>query len=118
MNGALRVLSGVALTIAPGVVIKNQPSTGGIVCDGALIADGTPAQPIVFTSLYDDQFGVPQDTNGDGATTTPGTGNWQYIRFTSTSNDATSILDNCRISYGSYYSSDGRRLGGLARVRA
>ncbi|MCC6649690.1 MAG: T9SS type A sorting domain-containing protein, partial [Candidatus Eisenbacteria bacterium] len=106
MNGALHVLSGVTLTIAPGVVIKNQPSTGGIVCDGALIADGTPAQPIVFTSLYDDQFGVPQDTNGDGATTTPGTGNWQYIRFTSTSNDATSILDNCRISYGSYYSGD------------
>ncbi len=106
MNGALHVLSGVTLTIAPGVVIKNQASGGGIVCDGALVADGTPAAPIVFTSLYDDQYGNPSDTNGDGATTTPATGNWQYIRFTGTSNDATCILDNCRISYASWYSGD------------
>lgn len=106
MNGPLRVLSGTTLTVDPGVVIKNQPNSGGIICDGALVADGTPGAPIVFTSLYDDGYGNPADTNGDGATTTPATGNWQYIRFTATSNDATSILDNCRIAYGAYYSGD------------
>lgn len=106
MNGALHVLNGTTLTIAPGVVIKNQPSGAGIICDGALIADGTVGAPIVFTSLYDDLYGNPADTNGDGATTTPATGNWQYIRFTGTSNDATCILDYCRIAYGSYYSGD------------
>ncbi len=106
MNSYLHVLNGVTLTIDPGVVIKNQITGGGIICDGALVADGTPASPIVFTSIYDDQVGTPQDTNGDGATTTPGSGNWQFIRFTGTSNDATSILDNCRITYGGYYSGD------------
>lgn len=106
MNGALRVLSGTTLTIDPGVVIKNQPSGAGIVCDGALVADGTVGAPIVFTSLYDDLYGNPADTNGDGATTTPASGNWQYIRFTATSNDATSILDYCRIAYGGYYTGD------------
>ena len=109
MNSYLHVLSGVTLTIDPGVVIKNQISGGGIVCDGALVADGTPASPIVFTSLYDDQVGNPQDSNGDGATTTPASGNWQYIRFTGTANDATSILDNCRVSYGDRH---GRRRPG------
>ncbi len=107
MNGALHVLSGVTLTISPGVVIKNQGGGGGIVCDGALVADGTSVAPIVFTSLYDDQYGNPADTNGDGATTTPSSGNWQYLRFTGTSNDATCVLDFCRISYGGYYAGDG-----------
>lgn len=106
MNGPLHVLSGVTLTIVPGIVLKNQISGGGIIVDGALVADGTPGSPIVFTSLYDDQFGTPQDSNGDGATTTPTSGNWQYIRFTGTSNDATCVLDYCRITYGSYYSGD------------
>lgn len=106
MNGALHVLSGTTLTIDPGVVIKNQPNSGGVVCDGALVADGTVGAPIVFTSLYDDLYGNPADTNGDGATTTPATGNWQYIRFTGTSNDATCILDWCRIAYGAWYTGD------------
>jgi hypothetical protein len=106
MNGALHVLSGVTLTIEAGVVIKNQPGGGGIVCDGALVAAGIAGLPIVFTSLYDDLYGNPADTNGDGATTTPATGNWQYIRFTGTSNDATCLLLYCRVAYGSYYSGD------------
>ncbi|MFN8587566.1 MAG: FlgD immunoglobulin-like domain containing protein [Candidatus Eisenbacteria bacterium] len=106
MNGPLHVPSGVTLTIAPGIVLKNQPFSGGINVDGALIADGTPVAPIVFTSLYDDQYGSPQDTNGDGATTTPGSGNWQYIHFFGTSNDATCVLDNCRVTYGGYYTGD------------
>lgn len=106
MNGPLHVLNGTTLTIDPGVVIKNQTSSGGVVCDGALVADGTPGAPIVFTSLFDDQYGNPADTNGDGATTTPASGNWQYVRFTATSNDATCILDNCRLAYGGYYTGD------------
>jgi hypothetical protein len=107
MNGSVRMLSPAVLTIDPGVVIKNQINGGGFVIDGGLIADGTPAQPIVFTSDRDDQYGNPADTNGDGSTTVPATANWSYIRFTGTSNDAVSILDNCRITYASYGPHDG-----------
>jgi hypothetical protein len=102
MNGLLTMRNPAVLTVSPGVVIKNELSGGGIVVEGALVADGTPAQPIVFTSVRDDLYGNPADTNGDGATTVPATGNWNYIRFTATSNDALCVLDNCRVTYGTY----------------
>src|SRR5512134_3351639 len=38
--------------------------------------------------------------------TSPASGNWQYLRFTATSDDATSILDWCRVAYGGYYTGD------------
>lgn len=107
MNGSLRMLSPAILTIAPGVVIKNQLNGGGLIIDGGLIADGTPAQPIVFTSERDDLFGNPADTNGDGAISAPAQSNWSYIRFTGTTNDAVSVLDNCRITYASFGPFDG-----------
>ncbi|MEQ1833445.1 MAG: FlgD immunoglobulin-like domain containing protein [Candidatus Eisenbacteria bacterium] len=107
MNGALHMLSGATLTVAPGVVIKNQLNGGGLVIDGGLIADGTPALPIVFTSERDDLFGNPADTNGDGAISAPAQANWSYIHFTATTNDAVSMMDNCRITYASFGPFDG-----------
>jgi hypothetical protein len=106
MNGGIQMMAGATLTIDPGIVIKNQLNSGGIQVDGALVANGTAISPIVFTSERDDQYGNPQDTNGDGSTTTPATGNWTYIRFTDTSNDVTCKLNYCRITYGSYYPYD------------
>lgn len=106
-NGALHMLNGATLTIDPGIVIKNQISSGGIQVDGALVANGTVGSPIIFTSLYDDLYGNPADTNGDGSTTTPAQGNWSYLWFTDTSNDATSKLNFCRVAYGSYGPFDG-----------
>lgn len=107
MNGALHMLSGATLTVAPGVVIKNQLNGGGLVIDGGLVADGTPALPIVFTSERDDLFGNPADTNGDGAISAPAQANWSYIHFTATTNDAVSVMDNCRITYASFGPFDG-----------
>lgn len=107
MNGPIQMLSPAILTIQPGIVLKNEMFGGGFVIDGGLIADGTPAQPIVFTSVRDDQYGNPPDTNGDGSITTPTTANWTYIRFTGTSDDANALLDNCRVSYASYGPHDG-----------
>src|SRR5713101_3864986 len=57
------VASGATLTIAPGVVVKPQRagpcifSVGGLAVSGGLVANGTSAQPIVFTSFLDDAFG-------------------------------------------------------------
>ena len=107
MNGAIQMLSPSILTIQPGLVIKNELSGGGFVIDGGLIADGTPAQPIVFTSVRDDLYGNPPDTNGDGSITTPNTANWSYLRFTGTTDDANALIDNCRITYGSAGPYDG-----------
>lgn len=102
MNGRLRMLSPAVLRIDPGVVVKNQLFSGGITAEGSLIADGKPESLIVFTSERDDLYGNPPDTNGDGSTTAPGVSNWTSIRFSATTNDAVSILDHCRLTYGSY----------------
>jgi hypothetical protein len=102
MNGAVTMQSPAILTVDPGVVVKNEISGGGFLIEGGLIADGTPSQPIVFTSVRDDLYGNPPDTNGDGSITTPAQGNWNYIRFLGTADDPNCVLDHCRITYGSY----------------
>ena len=101
MNGVIEMLSPAILTIDPGIVIKNQLGGGGFIIDGGLVANGTVPSPIVFTSERDDLYGNPADTNGDGSITTPAQGNWQYIHFTSTTNDPISIVNHCRITYAS-----------------
>ncbi|MBI5710892.1 MAG: hypothetical protein HZC42_11400 [Candidatus Eisenbacteria bacterium] len=107
MNGQLVMQSPAVLTVDPGVVIKNQLGGGGMQIDGGLVADGKPDSLIVFTSERDDLYGNPSDTNGDGSTTAPAQGNWTYIRFTSTSNDAVSRINNARLTYGSAGPYDG-----------
>lgn len=54
------VLSGVTLTIEPGVIIKGQAGSGAnatalIIARGAkIMAEGTASQPIIFTSIADE----------------------------------------------------------------
>lgn len=54
------VLSGVTLTVEPGVVVKGQAGTGAnatvlIIARGAkIMAEGTAEQPIIFTSIADE----------------------------------------------------------------
>jgi sugar lactone lactonase YvrE len=77
------------LTIAPGAVVKfNQYRNLNIGASsgnpGALIAQGTSAAPILFTSNQ----------------TTPTAGYWNNIQIANTANDATTILEYCTIQYG------------------
>ncbi|MCH7883584.1 lamin tail domain-containing protein [Patescibacteria group bacterium] len=75
------------LTLEPGVVVKivseNNPS---LIVKGTINAQGTAADPVVFTAFADDEYGG--DMNGDGvcdpdnASSTaicPGPGSWQQI---------------------------------------
>jgi hypothetical protein len=77
------------LTIAPGATLKfNQgrylnigASSGN---PGALIAQGTSATPILFTSNQ----------------ATPTAGYWNNIKIDNTANDITTVLSNCVLEYG------------------
>jgi parallel beta-helix repeat protein/predicted outer membrane repeat protein len=92
VTGNVLVMEGVTLTIEPGVVIRFD-SGRCLQIDGELIARGTGAQMIVFTS---NQF-------------SPAAGDWGYIFFSDSSIDAAydldgnytngSILEYCIVEY-------------------
>jgi hypothetical protein len=60
LESRIAVLSGVTLTIEPGVIVKGQAGTGAnatalLVARGAkLMAEGTASSPIIFTSVADE----------------------------------------------------------------
>ncbi len=60
LGGRIAVLDGVTLTIEPGVIVKGEAGSGSnatalLIAKGAtLIAEGTAAQPIIFTSVADE----------------------------------------------------------------
>lgn len=60
LAGRVTVLSGFTLTIQPGVVVKGQAGTGAnatallVARGGKLMAEGTAALPIIFTSVADE----------------------------------------------------------------
>ena len=76
------------LTIEPGVTIRFNLSTGLFIGSGtnrgALVAAGTPADPIIFT------------TNNAA----PAPGQWRSIYFAAATDSATSILEHCVVEYG------------------
>lgn len=93
VTGSILVEEGVTLTIEPGVVVKFN-SAKAMQIDGELIAQGTEAEPIVFTSNQ----------------SSPASGDWCNIVFTDISVDATydedgnylsgSIMQYCTVEYG------------------
>jgi len=92
----ITVPSGVTLTIQPGAVLKFDPNTSLIVSPGGhLVAQGTVAQPIYFTSIRDDSIGG--DTNGDGNSTSPAPGDWRQIYV---DDQAAATLNHVYILYG------------------
>jgi hypothetical protein len=91
------VPAGVTLTFEQGTVVKVAPSLygQGFTVNGPLRALGTGYEPVVFTSLSDDDWAG--DTNNDGPSTgAPG----QWSGFYFSPSPGASVLEYARIRYG------------------
>jgi len=101
--GGVFIPEGLSLTIEPGIVIKGYSSSQHyFIVGGALISDATEADPIVFTSVKDDNHGNPLDTNKDGTISAPALGDWGGFFF-EPGVDGTTIIDNSLIRYPNTY---------------
>jgi len=98
VNNNIQIVSASStLTIEPGVVIKFYYDAGLSFNNGAkILAQGSAASPIIFTSFYDDNYGG--DTNGDGTSTSPAFGQWFGVRIDSPGTE--SIIRNTIFRYG------------------
>ncbi len=79
------------LTIEPGTTVRFNPYTQLNVgassgAPGALIAQGTATDPIIFTSNQ----------------TTPTPGNWRGIKFYATTDIDSTVLEHCTVEYAGY----------------
>ncbi len=79
------------LQINAGQIIKI--SGASLTVDGRVLADGTAAAPVIFTSLHDESVGG----HTDNASSTPNPGDWSQIKFDSDSFN--NVLDDVDVSY-------------------
>lgn len=110
----LTIEPGAILTIEPGVVIKFKDAFSYIRVEGALIADASEGEIIVFTSLKDDSYGG--DTNNDGNSTSPSGGDWLSVIFFSSDLEDQNLIDNCLFRYGGRNYSNANWKHGLIRI--
>jgi parallel beta-helix repeat protein len=95
LSGTATVATGVSMRLQPGTVWKSQSAS--LTVNGALTAEGTALDPIVFTSYRDDSVGG--DTNGDGVSSGQ-PGDWDAIRFNDTVLDFLTTLEHVHVRYG------------------
>ncbi|HEV3345121.1 MAG TPA: PPC domain-containing protein, partial [Pirellulales bacterium] len=88
-----------SLVVDPGVIMKLsgariQTQVGG----SQFVAEGTAANPVIFTSLADDSYGAGGtfDTNADGSQTSPNPGDWGGMFFNA---DSSASIDHAVIQY-------------------
>lgn len=101
IDNDLVVASGVTLTIEPGVIVKFNGIFTDFIVRGSLIARGTAANRITFTSIQDDSVGG--DSGGDGPTVgAPG----QWYNIHTASHSTVIALDYADVRYGGYGSAN------------
>lgn len=96
-SGQVEIGQDATLTLEPGAIVKFIEPEGRLDVNGGLVCNGTPTQPVVFTSFADDWSGG--DTNGDGGETWPEPGQYTGLRFLSGSSGR-SFLSCTIMSYG------------------
>ncbi len=95
IKGELVVANNVTLTIEPGAVLKlDLAASISLQPKSQLIAKGTVAEPILFTSIRDDS--ASGDTNGDGTDSAPSAGDWRWVVFDSAEGE----IDHCTFRFG------------------
>ena len=93
VSGTLIVPTGTTLTIQPGTIIKFAANAGiSVLSGGALVAQGTIAQPIYFTSINDSSVGG----NTSGSAQAPAPGDWGTILI----DGATATFNYVHMLYG------------------
>ncbi len=105
LNG-LRIEDGAEITIDAGLNIKVDQYDNITVYGGLKVA-GTTNEPVIFTSLADDNVGgstdpTENDTQGNGNATDPNTYKWGGIIFEASSDDTFSSIANAEFWYGGY----------------
>ena len=91
VSGDVTIANSSTLTIPAGTVLKFANGCSLSVLSGATLnAQGTRAEPVVFTSIKDDKFGG--DTNRDGEKTMPEGGDWGGIWVSGKANIAYAIM--------------------------
>lgn len=103
-TGRITIEPGATLTIAPGAVIKMFRGSG-LYVRGRLMAEGTPIQPIVFTSWKNDAVGG--DTNFDGPSAAA-PGDWGGLYFDRSTG---SVLRHATVQFGGLFTDN---FGGLS----
>jgi hypothetical protein len=93
---AQRVNQGATLTLEPGVVVKFR-NAAWLLVDGNIVANGTQADPVVFTAFADDEHGGDMD----GVVTTPVKGSWFGVELSSLSTGSSFV--NSIFRYGGNY---------------
>ena len=94
VNANLSPSNGTTVTLEAGVVAKFTANVHSVVY-GTLICNGTEADPVVFTSIHDDEYAG--DTQLDGPTS-GAPGDWRGIFLSSTAD--LSVLDHTIVRYG------------------
>jgi hypothetical protein len=100
LYGTTTVIDTATLVIDPGVVIKCRDNSSMITANGTLTGIGTDLEPIIFTSIADDTYGNPLDSQNDGNVVPGHSSSGRMAIY----GKKTSKIKNWLINYGGYNS--------------